>query len=281
MIESFNNTIDYIDTELANTIDEKKIAQLSGYSFPLFSRIFSILTDMTLSEYIRNRKLSQAAVNLRNTNEKVIDIAMKYGYESADSFTAAFKRFHGFTPTEVRSGKPFKVFSRVQLALSIQGGRTMEVKIQRKPGFKIAGISAQEIETSLCNGVWKKLFSKCSFEELSKIGNGQSFGMCYDVENINSINYLAGFDVTDVDRAQKYGLEIVDIPEAEYAVVKLHGPIPTCIHDGWKYVMEVFFPEHGYVHAGTPDFEVYSEGDMNDSAYEMELWIPVVKASKA
>ena len=139
----------------------------------------------------------------------------------------------------------------------------MEVKIQRKPGFKIAGISAQEIETSLCNGVWKKLFSKCSFEELSKIGNGQSFGMCYDVENINSINYLAGFDVTDVDRAQKYGLEIVDIPEAEYAVVKLHGPIPT------------------YVHAGTPDFEVYSEGDMNDSAYEMELWIPVVKVSKA
>lgn len=92
MIESFNNTITYIDTELAGTVNEKKVARLSGYSFPLFSRIFSILTDMTLSEYVRNRKLSQAAVDLRNTDEKVINIAVKYGYESADSFAAAFKR---------------------------------------------------------------------------------------------------------------------------------------------------------------------------------------------
>lgn len=86
--------------------------------------------------------------------------------------------------------------------------------------------------------------------------------------------------MVDVDYTQKHGLEIMEIPGAEYAVVTLHGSVPECIHEGWKHVMEVFFPEHGYAHAGTPDFEVYREGDMYDPAYEMELWIPVVKVSK-
>ena len=78
--------------------------------------------------------------------------------------------------------------------------------------------------------------------------------------------------------AKKLELDTMEIPEAEYAVVKLKGKIPNCIHEGWKYVMEVFFPEHGYKHAGTPDFEVYTEGDMESDNYEMELWVPIVKA---
>ena len=278
IIKSFNSTIDYIETVLEDEIDEKKITHLSGYSYAIFSRLFSILTETTLSEYLRGRKLTEAAIALRDTDEKVIDIAFRFGYESSDSFGTAFKNFHGFTPSEVRNGKPFKLISRIQLALTVKGGRSMNVTIQKKGSFTVAGFNEENINSSLCPKVWNKLYEKYSQEELASLGDGESVGICHDVENPNVINYMAGYIVTDVDKAKSMGLDILEVEEAEYAIVELKGVVPECIHNGWKYVMEVFFPEHGYVHSGTPDFEYYYEGDMDSKDYKMELWIPIVKA---
>lgn len=278
IIKSFNSTIDYIETVLEDEIDEKKITHLSGYSYAMFSRLFSILTETTLSEYLRGRKLTEAAIALRDTDEKVIDIAFRFGYESSDSFGTAFKNFHGFTPSEVRNGKPFKLISRIQLSLTVKGGRSMNVTIQKKGSFTVAGFNEENINSSLCPKVWNKLYEKYSQEELASLGDGESVGICHDVESPNVINYMAGYIVTDVDKAKSMGLDILEVEEAEYAIVELKGVVPECIHNGWKYVMEVFFPEHGYVHSGTPDFEYYYEGDMDSKDYKMELWIPIVKA---
>ena len=278
IIKSFNSTIDYIETVLEDEIDEKKITHLSGYSYAMFSRLFSILTETTLSEYLRGRKLTEAAIALRDTDEKVIDIAFRFGYESSDSFGTAFKNFHGFTPSEVRNGKPFKLISRIQLALTVKGGRSMNVTIQKKGSFTVSGFNEENINSSLCPKVWNKLYEKYSQEELASLGDGESVGICHDVESPNVINYMAGYIVTDVDKAKSMGLDILEVEEAEYAIVELKGVVPECIHNGWKYVMEVFFPEHGYVHSGTPDFEYYYEGDMDSKDYKMELWIPIVKA---
>lgn len=278
IIKSFNSTIDYIETVLEDEIDEKKITHLSGYSYAMFSRLFSILTETTLSEYLRGRKLTEAAIALRDTDEKVIDIAFRFGYESSDSFGTAFKNFHGFTPSEVRNGKPFKLISRIQLALIVKGGRSMNVTIQKKGSFTVAGFNEENINSSLCPKVWNKLYEKYSQEELASLGDGESVGICHDVESPNVINYMAGYIVTDVDKAKSMGLDILEVEEAEYAIVELKGVVPECIHNGWKYVMEVFFLEHGYVHSGTPDFEYYYEGDMDSKDYKMELWIPIVKA---
>ena len=278
IIKSFNSTIDYIETVLEDEIDEKKITHLSGYSYAMFSRLFSILTETTLSEYLRGRKLTEAAIALRDTDEKVIDIAFRFGYESSDSFRTAFKNFHGFTPSEVRNGKPFKLISRIQLALTVKGGRSMNVTIQKKGSFTVAGFNEENINSSLCPKVWNKLYEKYSQEELASLGDGESVGICHDVESPNVINYMAGYIVTDVDKAKSMGLDILEVEEAEYAIVELKGVVPECIHNGWKYVMEVFFPEHGYVHSGAPDFEYYYEGNMDSKDYKMELWIPIVKA---
>ena len=278
IIKSFNNTIDYIETVLDDEIDENKIAYLSGYSYPMFSRLFSILTETTLSEYIRSRRLTEAAVLLRDTDKKIIDIAIMFGYESSDSFGTAFKNFHGAAPSGVRNGKPFKLFSRVQLALSIKGGRSMNITIQKKAAFTAAGINRQGINSALCPEVWDKLYSKYSSDELSKLGEGQSIGICHDVKNPDTINYMAAYIVTDINKAKEMGLDLLEVKEAEYAVVELTGSIPECIHNGWKYIMEVFFPEHGYIHSGSPDFEYYYEGDMHSKDYKMELWIPIAKA---
>lgn len=278
IIKSFNDTIDYLETVLDDEIDEKKVTQLSGYSYSMFSRLFSILTETTLSEYLRSRRLTEAAVILRNTDEKIIDVAFKFGYESSDSFGTAFKNFHGFTPSEVRNGKPFKLVSRVQLALSVRGGRSMNITIQKKQAFTVAGVNEQSINSSLCPSVWNKLYKKYSHGELASLGSNQSMGVCHDVENSSTINYMAGYIVNDVDKATSMGLDVLEVEEAEYAVVELVGSVPECIHNGWKYAMEVFFPEHGYIHSEKPDFEYYYEGDMHSKDYKMELWIPITKA---
>ena len=222
--------------------------------------------------------MTEAAVILRNTDEKIIDVALKFGYESSDSFGTAFKNFHGFTPSEVRNGKPFKLVSRVQLALSVRGGRSMNITIQKKQAFTVAGVNEQSINSSLCPSVWDKLYEKYSHDELASLGNGQSMGVCHDVENPSTINYMAAYIVNDVDKATSMGLDVLEVEEAEYAVVELVGSVPECIHNGWKYAMEVFFPEHGCIHSGKPDFEYYYEGDMHSQDYKMELWIPITKA---
>jgi len=285
MIKAFNETMKYIEETLTGRIDVRKIALLSGYSYPLFSRMFSIMVDYPLSEYIRFRKLSCAAIDLRETDEKIVEIAFKYGYESQDSFSLAFKKFHGHTPKEVRKGSAFQIFSPIRLSLSVEGGKNMDIKIMKKSAFKIAGVAERVEEGGDFPNVWDKLFKKVSEEKLESLGNGQSYGACYEIEKNEkenpeskyTVSYMAGYDVQNIDKAKDLGLSILEVPEAEYAVVKLKGIVPNCIHKGWKYVTGMFFPEQSYRHAGTPDFEVYSEGDMYSPNYEMELWVPIVK----
>ena len=285
MIKAFNETMKYIEETLTGRIDVRKIALLSGYSYPLFSRMFSIMVDYPLSEYIRFRKLSCAAIDLRETDEKIIEIAFKYGYESQDSFSLAFKKFHGHTPKEVRKGSAFQIFSPIRLSLSVEGGENMDIKIMKKSAFKIAGVAERVEEGGDFPNVWDKLFKKVSEEKLESLGNGQSYGACYEIEKNEkenpeskyTVSYMAGYDVQNIDKAKDLGLSILEVPEAEYAVVKLKGIVPNCIHKGWKYVTGMFLPEQSYRHAGTPDFEVYSEGDMYSPNYEMELWVPIVK----
>ena len=285
MIKAFNETMKYIEETLTGRIDMRKIALLSGYSYPLFSRMFSIMVDYPLSEYIRFRKLSCAAIDLRETDEKIIEIAFKYGYESQDSFSLAFKKFHGHTPKEVIKGSAFQIFSPIRLSLSVEGGKNMDIKIMKKSAFKVAGVAERVEEGGDFPNVWDKLFKKVSEEKLESLGNGQSYGACYEIEKNEkenpeskyTVSYMAGYDVQNIDKAKDLGLSILEVPEAEYAVVKLKGIVPNCIHKGWKYVTGMFFPEQSYRHAGTPDFEVYSEGDMYSPNYEMELWVPIVK----
>ena len=241
MMHQFNQTMDYLEQQLTGEVDMKRFQQLSGYSYPLFSRIFSIMADMTLAEYLRNRRLSEAVTDLRGSTEKVIDIALKYGYESADAFSSAFKKFHGAIPSEVRNGKPYRVFSKLQLSLKITGGKNMDIKVQKKAAFTVAGVLLEAIDNSQCPSAWEQLYATHSFESLEGLGSGQSFGVCSDVKEGEIINYIAAYDVTDKAKAEELGLSIKEIAEAEYAIVPVKGPIPESIHHAWKYVLEIFF----------------------------------------
>ena len=139
-ITGIQNAIDYIEEHLTETIDYDIVAEQSFSSTYHFQRIFSILCGFTVGEYIRNRRLTLAGSELATTDIKVIDVAMKYGYESPDSFAKAFQKFHGVTPSSARmNGSNLKSFSRLILKISLEGGKLMNYRIEEKPEMILTG----------------------------------------------------------------------------------------------------------------------------------------------
>lgn len=159
----------------------------------------------------------------------------------------------------------------------------MKTRVVSKKAFKVAGIKGEAIKSHACPSIWDKLYEHASFIELELLGNGQSMGLCYGEVVDDTINYMAAYHVSDdnLNRAKALGLELLDVAEADYFVATLKGSVPKSIQDGWRYVMEEYFPVYGYEHAGSPDFELYSQGDMTSDDYIMELWVPFTKVTES
>lgn len=154
----------------------------------------------------------------------------------------------------------------------------MEISIGNKPAFLVAGHKAEGITASQCPGVWEALFKAHDMAALEALGKGQSLGVCYGNCTPESFNYMAGYDCADEAAARALGLELLEVPAADYAVVQLQGKVPACIQEGWQYLMGTYFPQQAFKHAGTPDFELYEPGDMDSDDYRMTLWVPIASA---
>lgn len=140
-VKTIEDSIEYIERNLTEDLTVGRIAQEVNTSAFYFQRGFSMLCGYTVGEYVRMRRLSIAGEELLASDVKVIDIAMKYGYDSPDSFTKAFTRFHGSTPTDVRrGGAMLKSFAPLHIKLTLEGGNTMEYRIEKKPAFKVMGV---------------------------------------------------------------------------------------------------------------------------------------------
>lgn len=152
----------------------------------------------------------------------------------------------------------------------------MNVRFETKKAFKIAGLVAVHSDNDDFPGLWDKLFEQVPYEKLAALGTGEAFGTCFNyIPEPHDFSYMAGYDVRSPEEALALGLEVLDVPEAEYAIVELTGPVPQNIHQGWQFVMNEYFPAHGLKHAGTPDHEYYFMGDMSSPDYKMELWVPI------
>ncbi len=140
-INRMNQGIKYVDRHLTENIDFGELERITLCSEYHFKKMFSSLSGIPLSEYIRRRRLSLAAFELTNTNLRVIDIALKYGYNSSDSFARAFQKVHGITPSEAKKdGYSLKSYPPMTLQLSIVGGNEMEYRIVEKEAFSIVGL---------------------------------------------------------------------------------------------------------------------------------------------
>lgn len=281
MTDSLNQVIEYIEEHLDEDIDYAKIARIACSSQYHFQRMFVFVTGIPLSEYIRRRRLTTAAFELQNSNARVIDIAVKYGYNSADSFARAFQNMHGITPSRSRdSGVQLIAYPRITFALSIKGVVAMNYRIEQKEGFTVVGVKEF---TSTVDGVnyvnipkmWGKLTQE-KFVEISQLSNREPsgvLGICADM-------YNEGFDYWIAAATTKpcpQGLSSLDIPATTWAIFESVGPMPGAIQDVWKRIFSEWFPTSGYEHACAPEIEWYSNGDSSSPTYKSEVWVPVVK----
>ncbi len=275
-------SIDYIEAHLTEPLEVQDIAKAANASSFYYQRMFSVLTNMSVQTYIRNRRMTLAAMELQTTDTKVIDLAFKYQYDSSEAFSRAFKSVHGVSPSKARKDRvPVKAFLKLSIQVSMKGDVPMNYRLETKEGFTFYGMTKnfsivddsnlKEIpkwwQDTMVDGSYNKMISHSS--------NNQCLGVCMpmDIDKDTDFNYVIGaFSQKKVEDFDNY-----QVPKAEWAVFELRGPMQDTLQLAWKRIFSEWFPQTGYKHANLPEFEVYMDGDMNASDYYMEIWVPITK----
>lgn len=288
LIKQLNLCLDYIEENLTGDINQDTMAKLAGCSVYNFQRIFSYIADKPLSEYIRSRRLTLAAFDLLNGRERIIDIAMKYGYESQDSFTRAFKTFHGVLPSQVRNQTVMlKSCPKLSFQITIKGAEDMNYQLETWPAFKIAGIKnrvrteeAFKVIPGIWDTAWKdgtinrffELLQQTDYRPAGLIGmavNGQ-WGNAEEMDYILGVtNHVETKNCKHVPAPE--GMEEIIIPSVTWVIIQADGALPDAVQKVYKQFYAEWLPNSGYKLEDLPVLECYLQDE------RQEVWIAVKK----
>ena len=284
LLNKMMDAIDYMEMKMEEELDIEAIAKVACCSPFHFQRMFHMLTGFTVAEYVRNRKLTLAAQELAiSPNIKVIDVALKYGYNSPESFAKAFRKAHGITPSAARQpGVNLKAFPCISFHLSLKGDKDMDYRIVKKDEFKVIGkvlnVSTKDGENlRKIPEFWERCNSDGTNEKICSIDNRQNMlGICMDFEHDKEeFSYMIAIE--DVNNSKDTGFETRKIPASTWAIFTSVGPMPHSIQKVWERIFQEWFPATGFEHADAPELEVYLPGDASAQDYKCEVWIPIIK----
>jgi len=273
-----NKALDYIEENLDGEIDFKQAARLALCSLNNFSNMFLITTGIQLSEYIRRRRLSHAALELQNSDMKIIDIALKYGYSSPTAFSRAFQNQHKVSPQYARSRNiPLITYPRIYLQINLRGDAEMKIRIEKKSAFTVVGIKKKFRNDSVENLIpyfWDET-PKETYDKLRSLSNAEPkwfVGLCADFDGSHEFDYYIAVAST---QSVPNGFTKYEVPAATWAILEKDGSLVDLANRFWKE----WLPSSGYRRAGEdiPDIEVYPDSDMPKDNYNYELWYPVVR----
>lgn len=276
-LERINKALDYIENNLDDEMDYAKIAQAASSSEYHFSRMFSSIANVSLSEYIRRRRLTLAAFEIQRSDIHIIDVAVKYGYKSADSFARAFQKIHGIKPSDARDkGVQLKAFPRISFQMSIKGDTEMEYRIENidfelrivgkrktvktKRAFKTiptlwSSAKKDGFMQELIDMSWEN--PKCKMEGILGVVGKEAAITDEEFDYFMGVRYDG--DVSD-------GMETLIIPPSTWAV------FPN-VAEAWKRLYSEWVPTSGYDLANLPCIECYY-GPKHKPRHE--LWVPIV-----
>lgn len=288
-ITGIQKAVDYVEAHITEPIDYEEAAKQAYSSSFHFQRVFSILCGFTLGDYIRMRRLSLAGNELASSGIRVIDAAFKYGYDTPESFSRAFNRFHGVSPSSARQGgAALKSFSPLSVKLILDGGNMMKYRIETKDAFQIIckkkKISCKaELTTEEISRFWQECNMDGTIPALCKYipeNNifpncivGASFGKdASDTEFPYAIGaHYNGMPVGDAD------LTLEMIPAHTYVVFPCTGKMPEAFQKLYQQIYSEFFPTSEYQPCGGTDFEAYPSANVSDPGYTCEIWVAVEK----
>lgn len=292
-IAAMQQAITYIEEHLMEEINYEDVAKhvhTSGYEF---HRAFSFLTGMTANTYIRNRRLSLAAREIVETEGKITDIAFKYGYETPESFTKAFTRFHGVAPRFAREESArLTLFNPLLIKVSVEGGKSMDYRIVQTKELKFIAC-VREFSNTIINDdenhdipdFWGECHDKNLLEPIRNLrpeGQRNLYGLCSPAKEEEGffeygIGVLVDENTADFDQAamEQAGYRIWDVAPGTYVVFDCMGDDGDCIRDTWSKFYQEFLPQMGFQAEEATDYEIYYE--KGKPGLFCELWIPVKK----
>lgn len=281
--EALKRAVDYIEEHLLEDINVNDIAK-NVYVSPFhFQRGFKLMTGYTINEYIKDRRLYLAALEYTGSQIKVIDLAYKYGYDTPESFTKAFSRFHGVSPSQLkRDTKEIKPFLPLKISISIKGGNDMDYVVEKMDSFKVLGIekgipyetSYQEIPL-----FWNEFKTNCCQEQVTKeiieqfhIGE---FGICINTQtDKDSFHYMIAGMYQGGPVPQ--GLKVLEIPSAVWAKFRCSGSLPGALQSVNTKIYREWLPGNPHYELDLDiNLEYYSCGEITASNYKSEIWLPV------
>jgi AraC family transcriptional regulator len=290
-LEDLKHSMDYIEESLDGDFRVEEAARLACCSVYHYQRLFSFVAGVPVAEYVRRRRLTMAAMELQSGQSRIIDLAVKYGYDSADAFSRAFQKQHGVTPTGARSsGVTLLAYPRLSFHLSLRGDKEMKFRIVRKDAYLVfgKGITVSNVEGLSYEQVpqyWLSCIKDGTLERISSLadkertGNQLPCAVLYDYASDGSHKYMIGTECS-LNGEVPSGFETVTVPAAIWAVFETTSvkaeDVSEDIQAIWKRVYTEWFPLSGYEHARTPELEVYY--DREDEVFRSEVWIPVVNA---
>lgn len=290
-LTAVRGAIDYMENNLMTVTGAAEVAKSVCLSEMYLQRGFSVLTGYTLGEYIRNRRLYLAALDIANTDAKVIDIAFKYGYETPESFTKAFTRFHSASPSDLRKGKgSIRSFLPLRIKLTIQGGDHMEFKIEKKESFTVIGfdrVFRSETAYAEVPKFWDEIMDKFAAifggkapetaQERACIENcvGE-FGVCVGDAGMGAFRYIIAGRYKGGEVPE--GMVTYKFPEYDWAVFDCRGSMPDSLQSLNTRIFSEWLPgNREFELTGNASIEWYDEGDPAAPDYHSAIWLPIMR----